>query len=793
MKNLKKTGMYFLACIILSIFSFKNLHAQVQTAKPGVSMIANSGGYYEYLPQGYDPNSSQTYPLIIMLHGIGELGDGSSTKLPMVLANGVPTLIKNGQFPTSISYNGQDFKFIVITPQFKQWPSAADIGNIISYCQLHYKVDNSRIYLTGISMGGGALWTAISTPSIASKVAAAVVFAGASAPTQTLANVVADNNIGVWMLHNDKDGTVTPNNTYNWYNEIIARNPSAPVKKSIFSSTSHNCWSMVYPTNYKENDINIFQFMLMFKKGEVVPSLPANKPPVSNAGADKSVTLPTSSLTLTGSGTDTDNGIASYAWTKISGPSTPTFSAATSASTSVSGLIAGTYVFRLKVTDKAQVSTTDDVTVTVNNTISTSTETAVPPTSNTTPTKPTSFYASAGADQTITLPLNSVTVNGKGTDVGGTIIKYVWSKIAGPAQYTFNDSTAASTVISNLATGSYTFRLTVYDASGLITSDAMIVNVNPGSSSSVGIDTVAISTISIPVTPPQPTTFIASAGDDITIAMPVDSVSLNGKVTDIGGTVTKYQWTKVSGPVQYTFTDSTNASTLVKKLAVGTYTFRLTVTDACGLTTYDDMIVIVNNPPKPTSFYASAGADIKIKLPLNSVTLNGKATDIGGTVTGFKWIKIGGPVQYTLTDSTKASTTVTNLVAGTYTFRLMAYDASGIYTSDAIDVIVSAADSIVSATTKEASSNLVAIASVMSVNPEATSDRFTLTVNNDQTGIMMVQLINSTGTTVKSYMLQKPAKGSVQSYLSLGDVASGNYTLNVEVGNYKESKTIVKL
>ena len=51
--------------------------------------------------------------------------------------------------------------------------------------------------------------------------------------------------------------------------------------------------------------------------------MPGNRPPVADAGADQTITLPTNTVNLDGSGsTDPDNNITGYAWTKISGPST---------------------------------------------------------------------------------------------------------------------------------------------------------------------------------------------------------------------------------------------------------------------------------------------------------------------------------------------------------------------------------------------------------------------------------------------------------------------------------------
>ena len=91
----------------------------------------------------------------------------------------------------------------------------------------------------------------------------------------------------------------------------------------------------------------------------------SNTAPIANAGFD--VTIPsTSSATLDGtSSSDPDGYIASYAWTQVSGANTATITNATSAVATASGMIAGTYVFRLTVTDNSSATATDTVTVTV--------------------------------------------------------------------------------------------------------------------------------------------------------------------------------------------------------------------------------------------------------------------------------------------------------------------------------------------------------------------------------------------------------------------------------------------
>ncbi|MEE9363606.1 MAG: malectin domain-containing carbohydrate-binding protein, partial [Cellulophaga sp.] len=88
--------------------------------------------------------------------------------------------------------------------------------------------------------------------------------------------------------------------------------------------------------------------------------------PVANAGIDQTLTLPTSSVTLNGSGNDPDGGsITGYAWTQVSGPSTATLIGVATADLTVSDLIAGTYAYRLTVTDDENQTGFDEVTVVV--------------------------------------------------------------------------------------------------------------------------------------------------------------------------------------------------------------------------------------------------------------------------------------------------------------------------------------------------------------------------------------------------------------------------------------------
>lgn len=89
----------------------------------------------------------------------------------------------------------------------------------------------------------------------------------------------------------------------------------------------------------------------------------ANIPPSANAGSDQTITA--NSVTLSGSGTDSDGSISSYLWSKVSG-GTYSISNASVANPTITNLLQGTYIFRLTVTDNQGATATDDVSITVN-------------------------------------------------------------------------------------------------------------------------------------------------------------------------------------------------------------------------------------------------------------------------------------------------------------------------------------------------------------------------------------------------------------------------------------------
>lgn len=95
---------------------------------------------------------------------------------------------------------------------------------------------------------------------------------------------------------------------------------------------------------------------------------------------------------------------------------------------------------------------------------------------------------------------------------------------------------------------------------------------------------------------PPPT---ANAGSDQSVT--VDNVTLSGSGTAGAGSITAYNWSKLSGPSSYAIDAPSTATTPATNLVTGVYVFRLTVTQTDGQTATDNVQVTVAIPaPPPT-------------------------------------------------------------------------------------------------------------------------------------------------------------------------------------------------
>lgn len=373
---------------------------------------------------------------------------------------------------------------------------------------------------------------------------------------------------------------------------------------------------------------------------------PSNQSPIADAGVNQSITTSTATLNGTGS-SDPDGTISSYLWTQLSGPNTAGITTPSGSTTGLTGLIGGSYVFNLLVTDNNGATSGDNVTITVN--------------LNTPP------IANAGPNQVITLPTTSATMAGSGTDNIG-ISSYAWTKIAGPNTFVITTPSSATTTITGMTTaGVYTYRLTVTDGSGLTGFDDMNVTVLAGNQ------------------PP-----VANAGANQTITLPTSSVNLSGSLSSDDNGISSYAWTNVGAAGTYTINSPLSVNTSVTSLQAGLYMFRLTVTDAQGLSHTDDVQITVNAAPN-TAPVANAGPNQTITLPTSSVLLTSAASTDNIGIVSRLWTKQSGPATYTIVTPNGTTTNVTGLIAGVYQFRVTVTDGSGLSSFDDVDITVNAA------------------------------------------------------------------------------------------------------
>ncbi len=465
-----------------------------------------------------------------------------------------------------------------------------------------------------------------------------------------------------------------------------------------------------------------------------------NQTPVANAGTDIVLTLPANSTTLNGSASkDPDGSIAAYAWSKLSGPTQFTIVNPTAATTGLNNLVAGAYVFRLKVTDDKGAIHEDDVAVTVN------------AAGNQSP------VANAGTDIVLSLPTNSTTLNGSASkDPDGSITAYLWSKISGPTQFTIVSPTAVTTALNNLVAGAYVFRLKVTDNNGTTHEDDVAVTVNASGNQSP----------------------VANAGPDIAITLPANSATLNGSASkDPDGSIVSYAWSKVSGPSSFTISSPTAATTSVYYLVAGTYVFRLKVTDNKGATHEDDVTVTVNSignlPP-----IANAGSDVVLSLPVNITALNGAASrDQDGTIVSYTWTQVSGPSQYSLSSSSAVAPVLSNLVVGVYVFRLQVKDNLGAAATDDVTITVKAQPA-------EGSTTLV-----VKVAPNPSTNYFTLNITTNTSYPITIGFYNSQG-----ILVDRVVKTGTNITLTIGTSwAKGTYYAVVEQGSVRRLVTLLKL
>ncbi|MBK7289824.1 MAG: PKD domain-containing protein [Chitinophagaceae bacterium] len=448
--------------------------------------------------------------------------------------------------------------------------------------------------------------------------------------------------------------------------------------------------------------------------------------PIAIAENDITIATPMP-ISLIGSNSyDIDGIIETYFWSKISGPSQFTIQNPALSNTGISNLRAGIYKFQLLVSDNQGGTGFDTVVITVLNNLPN-----IPP------------IANAGSDQTITLPLNSVSLSGNGSsDIDGNIVSYFWRQINGPSNAALGSPDNSTTNAGNLLVGTYQFELTVMDDSTSSDKDTVQIGVNP-------IPVVTQKFIKVNI---YGGSFPAGTGwnnwnvlNNLTLGSTTYSdgtnssmtavLNLSSAVSDNGST---YPVTMCPIEVGRTTSYSTVVRTITlsglnnnREYSLEVYASRAKTGNSTRFTVGSSSVSIntdynysnkalftsitpVNgkvvlkierlanynyingfilteldgSPPPNQSPVAVAGNSQTITLPNSSVTLNGSLSyDPDGTIVSYNWTKLSGP-SAVINSNNSAITTVSQLTQGVYLFQLTVTDNIGATASSNVQVIV---------------------------------------------------------------------------------------------------------
>ena len=166
----------------------------------------NGIAYRLFVPENYDPSTS--YPLVLFLHGAGERGNDNISQV-----NEWPLLFAQD----SNQVRWPSFVLVPQCPIDQQWvdvpwangsysldtvpisPAISNVHNLLGQLQSTYNLDATRLYVTGLSMGGFGTWDIITR--FPDAFAAAIACCGAGDPGK--ASLIKD--IPIRFYHSDDD------------------------------------------------------------------------------------------------------------------------------------------------------------------------------------------------------------------------------------------------------------------------------------------------------------------------------------------------------------------------------------------------------------------------------------------------------------------------------------------------------------------------------------------------------------------------------------------------------------
>lgn len=216
------------------------------------SQNGNALPYCLYLPVNY--SSDKKYPVILFLHGAGEIGNDNERQLNNI----------QNMFTYNAHYISQA---ILICPQTPEWwnldrenykdgkGTLSSAMNLLKEIQNKYSCDPNRIYLTGLSMGSFATWSVLER--YGDMFAAAVPVCGGG--NEMMAESYVD--IPVVMYHGTADPTVSFQSSQRTYDAIVAAGGTKALLIPL-EGVGHDAWIQAYA------DRNMFEWLFAQEKSK---------------------------------------------------------------------------------------------------------------------------------------------------------------------------------------------------------------------------------------------------------------------------------------------------------------------------------------------------------------------------------------------------------------------------------------------------------------------------------------------------------------------------------------------
>lgn len=230
--SMQKAVLFFISVIFFPMISS---FAQPQILEQHFDEPLNTRvelGYLLYLPEGFEMDTDEAYPLLLFLHGSGERG----TDLRLVKKHG----------PLKVA-ESMDLPFIILGPQCPDIPfwKVTDIKMLLDQIVAKYPVDKNKIYITGLSMGGFATWEMlVYYPDL---FAAAIPVSGGGHPYRAH----TFDHVPVWAFHGARDNVVPVE--YSKIMEKALTDLGADFELTIYPDAYHDAWTETYnnPEIYK--------------------------------------------------------------------------------------------------------------------------------------------------------------------------------------------------------------------------------------------------------------------------------------------------------------------------------------------------------------------------------------------------------------------------------------------------------------------------------------------------------------------------------------------------------------